>query len=85
MNCCVLPCGTTAFCGVTLMDTNGGVTTRVPEPVILPRLALIVVLPLPKVLAEPIELMVATKSEEEFHDTDEVRSSVPPSANVPVA
>lgn len=50
-----------------------------------PMLAVMVVLPLLKVLTEPIELMVATISEEEFQVTDEVRSSVFPLANVPVA
>jgi len=44
-----------------------------------------VVLPLLNALAEPIELMVATGSEEEFQATDEVKSSVFPLANVPVA
>ena len=85
MNCCVVPCEIKVFGGAMLIDTNGGVTIRALEPVTLPRLAVIVVLPLLKALAEPIELMVATKSDEEFHVTDEVKSSVPPSANVPVA
>lgn len=39
-----------------------------------PMLAVMVVMPLLNVLAEPIELMVAIISDEEFQVTDEVRS-----------
>ena len=55
------------------------------ELVTPPTVAEMVVLPLLNALAEPIELMVATGSEEEFQATDEVKSSVFPLANVPVA
>lgn len=65
--------------GVTAMDTSVGcVTVRVVEPVMLPNVAEIVVVPADAAVASPIEpdalLIVATVAADELHVTDAVRS-----------
>ena len=85
VNCCVPLTTAYAFCGETAMAANGGVTVRDVDPVTPPKLAVIIVVPLVKALADPTELIVATKRDDEFHVTDAVRSSVPPSTKVPMA
>jgi len=71
---------------VRAIETNvGGVTVNVVEPLIEPKLALIVVMPGSDVLASPWLLMVATGVLEEFQLTALVRFRVLPSVKVPVA
>ena len=61
------------------------VTVRVVLPEILPKLAIMVVLPAATAVARPLLLTVATDGFEELQVTCEVKSFVVPSENVPVA
>jgi len=48
LNCCVPPIGIDGFTGVTLIDTSAAeITIRFVEPVMLPRLAPMAVVPVP--------------------------------------
>lgn len=79
------PTTANAFCGETAIAASGGVTVRDVDPVTPPKLAVMAVVPLVKALADPTELIVATGRDDEFHATDAVRSSVPPSAKEAMA
>ncbi len=76
--------------GVMEMDrSDAGVTVSVVDPVMLPDVAVMVVLPAATPEARPLEppalLIVATAGADEFQVTDAVRTCVVPSEYVPVA
>lgn len=62
-----------------------GVTAKMVEPPMLAAVAVIVVWPVAKPAASPFALTFATDANVEVHVADAVRSSVLPSAYVPVA
>ena len=68
-----------------LVGTNPAVTVRVVEPFTLPKVALIVELPIPTPVAKPPVVIVATLVVSEFHVTVLVMSCVLESVYVPVA
>src|SRR6266478_5496450 len=85
VNCCVAPLLIEGFAGVTAIDTSvAGVTVSSVEPLMLPLVALIVVLPTFKAAAKPVVLMVATVAVPEAH-TALPSTCVELSLNVPVA
>jgi hypothetical protein len=86
VNCAVLPAEIDGFVGVTAIETStGGVTVSVVEPVIDPRVAVMVVDPVPVELASPVALIVAMPVADELHVAVLVRFCVLPSLYVPVA
>ena len=86
VNCCVPPFGTEGFAGVTAIDTSvAAVTVSVVLPEMLPEVARMVVDPVPRAVAKPAVLIVATVPAEELHVEVLVRFCVVPSLNVPVA
>src|SRR5580765_4337287 len=91
VNCWVPLMPIEGFGGVTANDCNvgGGVTVSTVEPVIVPEVALIVVVPAATPVARPwvplVLLIVATPVSDEAHVTDVVRFWVLPSLKVPVA
>ena len=86
MNCWVNPAAMVGFAGVTAMDTNVAVVTvKVVDPVTLPLVALMVVLPTFKADARPVVLIVAVAMLEDAHVTLLVRFCVLLSLYVPVA
>ena len=90
VNCCVVPSGIEGFTGVREIDTRAaGVTVSTLEPVIDPEAAVMVVVPVPVLVAKPAVgdelLMVATLDADELQWTEAVRSWVVPSLKVPVA
>jgi hypothetical protein len=75
-----LPNAIDADNGLTAIDTSvGGVTVSVAEPLIVPDVAVMVVLPWLLLVASPEELMVATEVAEDVQETDVVRFFVVPS------
>ena len=86
MNCCVPPAATDGFTGVTAIDTSvAAVTVSVVDPLTLPLVALIVVVPAFSALAKPVALTVAVVVLEDAHVAVVVRFCVVPSLYVPVA
>jgi len=86
LNCSVVPSAIELFAGVTAIDTSAAAATLNPvEPVMPPEAALIVVFPIPTVLAIPPLLIVATVTADDVHVAVLVRSWVVPSVSVPVA
>ena len=80
VNCCVCPFAIEGAAGVTAIETRAAaVTVRVVDPVTLPEVALIVVVPTPPALASPLAEMVATVPAEELQVTVAVRFCVLPS------
>src|SRR5438309_2553872 len=68
------------------IDTNAAaVTVRTLEPVTVPEVALIVVVPIPVLVARPALSTVAVEVMADDHATVALRSWVLPSVNVPVA
>lgn len=68
------------------METKvAGPTVSVVEPVVVPELAVIVVLPLTRALARPVALTVAAPTFDELQLTALLRSLVLPSVKLPVA
>jgi hypothetical protein len=65
--------------------TTAGVTVRVVSPLMPPSVAVMVDVPVARVDARPVELMLATVASDEFHVTRFVRVRVEPSENVPIA
>jgi len=60
VNCCVYPAATDAVPGLTTIEANtGDVTANVAEPVIVPEVAVIIVLPGLTLVASPLLLTVA--------------------------
>ncbi len=81
-----VPFAILGFDGVMLMETSCTVETVKPvEPLIVPKAALIVVLPLATLDARPVALIVAAAGFEEVQTTDAVMSCVLLSLKVPVA
>src|SRR5208283_2644235 len=79
VNCCVDPPATEELEGVTAMDTRvAEVAVRTVDPLIVPEVALIVVLPAATAVANPAELIVATLVTEEVQVTELVRFAVVP-------
>jgi hypothetical protein len=75
----VVPAGTDGLAGVTAIETKvGAVTVRSVDPLIVPEVAVIVVVPTAMAVAKPIELMVATFVAEEVQATELVRLAVVP-------
>src|SRR5260370_485696 len=68
VNCCVAPLVIEGFAGVTAIDTSvAEVTVSSVEPLMLPRVAEIVDVPAPTVVATPVLLIVATAAVAEAH------------------
>ena len=69
-NCAVVPAGMLGLAGVTEMeDRVAEVTVRVVLPAILPKVAVIFVLPAARAVARPLPLTVATKRLDEVQVT----------------
>ena len=85
VNCFVELVDIVEFAGITAMDTKvAAVTVRDAVPLTDPDVAVIVVVPVPTLVASPVVSMVAT----EFADEDqanEVNSCVLPSSKLPTA
>ncbi len=80
VNCCVWPFEIEGEAGVTAIETRAtAVTVMVVDPVTLPEVALIVVVPTPVALASPLAEIVATVAAEELQVTVAVRFCVLPS------
>jgi hypothetical protein len=80
VNCCVLPAATEAVEGVTEIEVRtAAVTVNVTELLIAPDVAVIVLVPEEKVLANPPLLTVAMLLADEDHCTMLVRFCVLPS------
>lgn len=83
---CVMPNGITEPGGVIAIETStAGVTVRTVALLMLPEEAVIVAVPIPALLANPVLLMVAVVRVSLDHVTALLRSCVLPSVNVPVA
>ena len=79
-NCWVVPLAIDALAGVMAIDASGaGVTVNPVEPVIVPEVAWMVVLPVATAVASPPVLMVATMVLVEAQVTVLVRFCVLPS------
>jgi len=85
VNCCVPPFAIEGFAGVTAIDTSTAVTVNGVDPLILPSVAWIVVLPVNTPLARPVALIVATDVLLDPQVTELVRFCVLLSLYVPVA
>jgi len=84
VNCFVVPSGIVEFSGDTVIETSAAVlTVRVVEPVTEPRVAVIVVCPVPALVANPLVpaelLIVATAALLELQFTVAVMFCVLPS------
>jgi len=78
--CSVVPNAAEAFAGVTAIEVNdAGFTVRVVEPVTLPEVAVIVVVPVATLVARPALLIAATLVADELQITVLVRFWVLPS------
>ncbi len=85
VNCFVELVGIVEFAGVTAMDTKvAAVTVKDAVPLTNPDVAVIVVVPVPTLVASPVVSMVATELEEE-DQANEVKSCVLPSSKLPTA
>lgn len=86
VNCWFAPDGSTGLCGLRVAPKSSGAgTMRLTVALMLPELAVIVVEPGATEVASPVEPIVATDGADELQDTVVVRSSVPPSARMPMA
>jgi hypothetical protein len=90
VNCCEPPIGMDELCGLTSMAAKiAFVTVRLPDPVTVPDLARMTVLPLPVLVAIPllpeVLLTVATLGTDELQWAELVRFCVVPSVKVPTA
>jgi hypothetical protein len=74
VNCWPAPSAIEEAVGVTVIDSNDGLTVRRVEPLILPLTALMVVVPAAEAVARPCVptalLIVATVADVELHVTD---------------
>ena len=85
VNCFVVPTAMLEFAGVTAIETRvAEVTVSVAVPLIPPDVAVMVEVPGPVLLANPVASMVATEVEEEDQVT-EVSNCVLPSSKLPTA
>ena len=74
VNCCVRPATIDGLPGVTAIETSAAdETVNWAEPVMLPRVAPIVVVPTATPVANPAEVIVATPGAGELHVTRVVR------------
>lgn len=90
VNCCEPPIGMDGLCGLTSMAARiAFVTVSLPDPVTVPDLARMTVLPLPVLAAIPllpeVLLTVATLGADELQWAELVTSCVEPSVKVPTA
>lgn len=90
VNCCVAPSAIDGLCGLMEIEVNAaGVTVKVADPLTEAELMVMVVVPVPSVVASPIEpvasLIVATFGALEVQLPLCVTSWVVPSLNVPTA
>lgn len=78
VNCRVLPTAIEGFGGPTAIETRAGViiTVRGVEPLTLPEVAVMVVLPAATPVASPLVVIVALLVSEEVHVAELVRSCV---------
>ncbi len=72
------PCSNDGIAGVTTMDTRVAFTVSVTVPLTLPEVAVMVVEPAALALTIPPLEIVATLVLDEIHETELVRSFVPP-------
>ena len=79
MNCCVVFLAIAGFAGVTEIDTKTAVTVKFVVPLIEPKVARMVVVPVPAPVAKPALLMVAAAVFVELQVTELVRFWVLPS------
>jgi hypothetical protein len=85
-NCCVVPAALLAVAGVTVrVDKVAGLTVRVVESEILPKVAVMVVVPAATAVANPVLLIDATDVLDEDQVTCVLMSRLVPSEYVPVA
>ncbi len=85
MNCLVVPVAMLVLAGVTVSDTRlAPVTLRDAVPVTDPDATVIVAVPVPRLVASPVESIDATALEPENHVTD-VNGCVLPSSKLPTA
>ena len=81
VNCCVVPVDIKGLEGVTAIETRAGaVTVKTADPLTVPEVAVIVVMPAATELAKPAELMVAALIAEEVQVTELVMLAVVPLA-----
>jgi hypothetical protein len=86
LNLMEVPRAIRGFAGLMLMETRRAVETVSPvDPLIAPKSALIVLLPVATLVSRPWLLMVAAAGFEEVQTTEAVTSCVLLSLNVPVA
>ena len=75
VNAWVSPNGIAVVAGLTVIETiEAGVTVSSVDPVIPPRVAVIVAVPVAREVASALELMVATEAFPEVQVADVVRS-----------
>ena len=80
VNCSVWPAATAGAAGVTAIEVNtAAVTVNVKEPVIVPEVAVIVVVPGVTLVAYPAAPIVATAGTDAAQVADCVKSCVLPS------
>lgn len=85
VNCLVVPTAILEFAGVTAMETSdAAVTVSGAVPLTPPEDAVMVVVPVPVLLAKPVESMLATEVEDE-DQVSGVSSCVLPSSKLPTA
>jgi len=85
VNCLVVPTAMVELAGVTAIETRvAAVTVRDAVPLTDPEVALMVAVPVPVLLANPVESMLATDVEDE-DQVREVNNCVLPSSKLPTA
>jgi hypothetical protein len=86
VNCCVRPFAIDGFAGVTAIDCSvAAVTVSTVDPLTEPDVALMVLVPTPAPVANPVLVIVAVAVVPDDQVTDVVRFCVLLSLNVPVA
>lgn len=86
VNCCGMPTGTLAVGGFMAIETSeAAVTVSTVEPEIVPEVALMVAVPIPTLVANPVVLIVAVVMVLDTQVALAVRFCVLPSVKVPVA
>lgn len=85
VNCLVVPTAMLEFAGVTAMETRvAAVTVREAIPLTPPDVAVMVAVPVPVLLANPVRSILATEVEDE-DQVREVSNCVLPSSKLPTA
>ena len=80
VNCCCVPAASDTFVGVSVMDCKcAGTTVITEESVNVPTVAVMVVVPAAKVVANPLLSTVATLEFDVVHVTPVTKSSIEPS------